>query len=79
MVFYFRYKGRLNWQVTRIYWRSVELSDLIFNSDQSLAVPAYSSNTQNFLNVAGIGFTAWQNDSIKPQKPFSYHSTELPV
>ena len=57
----------------------VELSDLIFNSDQSLAVQAYSSNTQNFLNVAGIGFTAWQNDSIKPQKPFSYHSTELPM
>ena len=27
----------------------VELSDLIFNSDQSLAVQAYSSNTQNFL------------------------------
>ena len=57
----------------------VSLSDLIFESDQSLAVQAYSSNTQNFLNVAGIGFTAWQNDSANPRVPFSYHSTELPM
>ena len=57
----------------------VELSDLIFESDQSLAVQVYSSNTQGFLNVAGIGFTAWQNDSSRPSIPFCYHSTELPM
>ncbi len=57
----------------------VSLSDLVFKSDQSLAVQAYSSNTQNFLNVAGIGFAAWQNNSVNPRVPFSYHSTDLPM
>jgi glutamine amidotransferase len=57
----------------------IRLADLIFDADQSLAVQAYSSSVQNFLNVAGIGFTAWQDQSQDPQTPFAYHSTELPM
>jgi glutamine amidotransferase len=57
----------------------ITLSDLIFEADKSLAVQSYDSSVQNFLNVAGTGFTAWQNDSHEPHKPFAYHSTELPM
>tara|TARA_B100001142_G_scaffold322041_1_gene369689 strand:- start:135 stop:302 length:168 start_codon:yes stop_codon:yes gene_type:complete len=45
----------------------IRLADLIFDADQSLAVQAYSSSVQSFLNVAGIGFTAWQDQSQNSQ------------
>jgi glutamine amidotransferase len=57
----------------------IRLANLIFDADQSLAVQAYSSSVQNFLNVAGIGFSAWQDESQEPRIPFAYHSTELPM
>jgi glutamine amidotransferase len=57
----------------------IKLSKLFFDADKSLAVQAYSSSVQNFLNVAGTGFTAWQSKSADPDLPFAYHSTELPM
>ena len=57
----------------------IRLSKLFFDADKSLAVQAYSSSVQSFLNVAGTGFTAWQGKSDDPHLPFAYHSTELPM
>ena len=42
----------------------IQVSSLITDSDQSLTRQATDSSVQNFMNVAGTGFKAWENGSI---------------
>ena len=57
----------------------IQVSSLITDSDQSLTRQATDSSVQNFMNVAGTGFKAWENGSIYEDDPYTYKSIELPM
>ena len=57
----------------------LQVSALITDSDSSLTRQATDSSVQNFMNVAGTGFKAWENGSIYEDEPYTYKSIELPM
>ena len=57
----------------------LQLSSLITDSDSSLTRQATDSSVQNFMNVAGTGFVAWETGSLMEDEPYSYKSIELPM
>ena len=57
----------------------LQLSSLITDSDSSLTRQATDSSVQNFMNVAGTGFLAWETGSLMEDEPYSYKSIELPM
>ena len=57
----------------------LQVSTLLIDSDSSLTRQATDSSVQNFMNVAGTGFKAWENGSMNENEPYTYKSTELPM
>jgi glutamine amidotransferase len=52
---------------------------LLFDTDNGLVQQSYSPRMMNtFLNLAGLGMTAWDPTSLHPEDPFTYHATTLP-
>jgi glutamine amidotransferase len=53
--------------------------NLLFDTDNCLVRQSYSPRMMNtFLNLAGFGMKAWDPTSLRPDDPFTYHSTTLP-
>jgi len=60
--------------------RPIPLVHLLYETDSSLVRQAYSPRMMAvFLNLAGFGMTAWDPDSVHPDKPFTYKVTTLPL
>jgi glutamine amidotransferase len=53
--------------------------NLLFDPDQGLVAQSYSPKMMNkFLNLGGFGMQAWDQDSLRPDEPFTYRATTLP-
>ena len=60
--------------------RPLLLDSVLFATDSSLARQTYSPRMMaTFLNLAGFGMAAWDEDSVRPEEPFLYKVTSLPV
>jgi predicted glutamine amidotransferase len=57
----------------------VLLDHLLYQPDSSLVKQSYMPRMLQMLNLAGFGMMAWDRDSIDPDEPFRYGSTDLPV
>jgi glutamine amidotransferase len=56
------------------------LDSVLFATDSSLARQVYSPRMMaTFLNLAGFGMAAWDTRSVRPDEPFLYRVTSLPV
>jgi glutamine amidotransferase len=56
------------------------LDSVLFATDSSLARQTYSPRMMaTFLNLAGFGMAAWDDRSERPDEPFLYKVTSLPV
>ena len=56
------------------------LDSVLFATDSSLARQTYSPRMMaTFLNLAGFGMAAWDDRSERPEEPFLYKVTSLPV
>lgn len=55
------------------------VQNLLFDTDNCLVRQSYSPRMMNtFLNLAGFGMKAWDPTSLRPEDPFTYHTTTLP-
>jgi glutamine amidotransferase len=60
--------------------RPISLDSILFATDSSLARQTYSPRMMaTFLNLAGFGMAAWDDRSARPEEPFLYKVTSLPV
>ena len=60
--------------------RPLLLDSVLFATDSSLARQTYSPRMMaTFLNLAGFGMAAWDEDSVRPEEPFLYKVTSLPA
>ena len=60
--------------------RPLLLDSVLFATDSSLARQTYSPRMMaTFLNLAGFGMAAWDEQSERPEEPFLYKVTSLPV
>jgi glutamine amidotransferase len=60
--------------------RPLLLDSVLFATDSSLARQTYSPRMMaTFLNLAGFGMAAWDDHSERPEEPFLYKVTSLPV
>ena len=60
--------------------RPLLLDSVLFATDSSLARQTYSPRMMaTFLNLAGFGMAAWDERSERPEEPFLYKVTSLPV
>jgi glutamine amidotransferase len=60
--------------------RPISLDSVLFATDSSLARQTYSPRMMaTFLNLAGFGMAAWDEHSARPEEPFLYKVTSLPV
>ena len=57
----------------------VTLDTLLFQPDSALVRQSYMPKMLHMLNLAGFGLRAWSPDSHRPEQPFSYASSSLPV
>lgn len=55
------------------------LDVLLYRSDSSLVRQAYDPSMLSFMNLAGSGFAAWDLASPRPDVPFLYKDTLLPM
>lgn len=55
------------------------LDDLLFASDNSLIRQTYAPRMSDMLNLAGFGLVAWDAASFRPETPFGYRTTAVPV
>lgn len=55
------------------------LSDVLFETDNSLVRQAHAPRMTSMLNLAGFGFAAWEPGSTRPEEPFVYRSMTVPV
>ena len=53
--------------------------NLLFDTDNSLVVQSYRPRMMNTFNLAGFGMTAWDLTSRRPEDPFAYRATTLPL
>jgi predicted glutamine amidotransferase len=58
----------------------VPLGEVLFETDSSLARQSYSPRMMaTFLNLAGFGMAAWDQNSVRPGDPLVYRETTLPA
>jgi len=55
------------------------LEDLLYKPDVSFVNQTHQAALLNRLNLAGSGFLAWDAQSERPELPFVYRSTQLPI
>jgi len=55
------------------------LDDLFYQPDNSLVKQSYMPKMLHMLNLAGFGMRAWDAGSHRPDWPFNYASTTLPI
>lgn len=56
------------------------LRTLLFDTDNSLVRQTHSPRMMNMvLNLAGFGINAWDPTSLRPEDPFTYRATALPM
>jgi glutamine amidotransferase len=60
--------------------RPLSLEAVLYGTDSSLVRQAYSPRmTASRLNLAGFGVAAWEPGSSRPDDPFLYRATALPM
>ncbi|HET7363421.1 MAG TPA: class II glutamine amidotransferase [Burkholderiales bacterium] len=59
--------------------KPVLLDNLLFQPDSALVRQSYMPKMLNLLNLAGFGLRAWDPASHRPEQPFFYGSSSLPV
>lgn len=57
----------------------VVVDDLLFQPDSSLVRQSYAPQQLAMLNLGGFGMIAWDAESARPELPWLYRSTELPI
>lgn len=55
------------------------MEDLLYKPDVSFVNQTHQAALLNRLNLAGSGFLAWDSYSERPELPFVYRSTQLPI
>ena len=55
------------------------MEDLLYKPDVSFVNQTHQAALLNRLNLAGSGFLAWDAQSERPELPFVYRSTQLPI
>jgi predicted glutamine amidotransferase len=55
------------------------LEDLLYKPDVSFVNQTHQAALLHRLNLAGSGFLAWDAQSERPELPFVYRSTQLPI
>ena len=55
------------------------MEDLLYKPDVSFVNQTHQAALLNRLNLAGSGFLAWDAYSERPELPFVYRSTQLPI
>lgn len=55
------------------------MEDLLYKPDVSFVNQTHQAALLNRLNLAGSGFLAWDAQSERPDLPFVYRSTQLPI
>lgn len=55
------------------------LEDLLYKPDVSFVNQTHQAALFTRLNLAGSGFLAWDTHSERPELPFVYRSTQLPI
>lgn len=55
------------------------LPDLLYASDNSLVQQSYAPQMLGMQNLAGFGLVAWDPGSHQPERPYLYHTTEVPA
>lgn len=55
------------------------MEDLLYKPDVSFVNQTHQAALLNRLNLAGSGFLAWDARSERPELPFVYRSTQLPI
>lgn len=55
------------------------LEDLLYKPDVSFVNQTHQAAVYTRLNLAGSGFLAWDAMSERPELPFTYRSTQLPI
>lgn len=59
--------------------KPILLDDLLYNPDSSLVKQSYDPRHMSHIqNLAGFGIAAWSDSSHATEKPFLYHSVDLP-
>jgi predicted glutamine amidotransferase len=57
----------------------VLLDNLLFQPESSLVNQVYMPRELHMLNLAGFGMIAWDGRTHRPERPFRYATTALPV
>ncbi|MCA9538339.1 MAG: class II glutamine amidotransferase [Myxococcales bacterium] len=57
----------------------VLLDHLLFQPDSALVKQTFNPRKLHMLNLAGFGMMAWSGDGHRPEVPWHYAATELPV
>jgi glutamine amidotransferase len=57
----------------------IQMEDLLYKPDVSFVNQTHQAALLNRLNLAGSGFLAWDAQSERPDLPFVYRSTQLPI
>ncbi|HRI66045.1 MAG TPA: class II glutamine amidotransferase [Polyangium sp.] len=55
------------------------MEDLLYKPDVSFVNQTHQAAILHRLNLAGSGFLAWDVESERPELPFVYRSTQLPI
>jgi predicted glutamine amidotransferase len=58
---------------------ALPLDDLLYRPSSSLVRQSWDPRQLKMLNLGGFGLAAWDPSSHRPDVPFSYRSTTLPV
>lgn len=58
---------------------AVCLDDLLYQPNNSLVKQAYHPEMLDALSLAGFGMLAWDGSSHRPDVPFGYRSSSLPI
>jgi glutamine amidotransferase len=58
---------------------SIHLQDLLHTPDSSLIKQCYDSRMLGMLNLAGFGYSAWDNRNGSTAGPMNYKTTTIPI
>jgi glutamine amidotransferase len=59
--------------------RPINLETLLFETDSSLVEQVCRPQMTTSINLAGFGMVAWDDNSERPEEPFVYRTTTLPM
>ena len=59
--------------------RPIDVEAVLFETDSSLVAQVCRPQMTTSINLAGFGMVAWDEGSARPDEPFVYRTTTLPM